>query len=157
MLGFPIYLLMLSWFLFISVDSINRSSYFKSREIHIIPFVATYTAFANLNNNTYNISEHEKIYYHLLVIRNIVGNTILFIPWGFLIPYLFGRYWSVWKMALLTLLVCIFIESIQYVFVLGVADIDDVIYNVGGALIGFHLLQVVKQYFSKHTTPDTLN
>ena len=155
-LGFLIYLLLIGWFLFISVDSIDRSSYFQKREVHIIPFAATYTAFVNLNNDTYDISENERFHYHLLVVRNIVGNVILFLPWGFLIPSLFVRCRSLWKVSLLTLFICVLIESIQYIFILGVADVDDVIYNLGGAIMGFYLYQAVKHRFAKHLEPGAL-
>jgi glycopeptide antibiotics resistance protein len=142
--GFLIYLFVMGWFLFISVDSIKRSNYFTEREIHLIPFKATYIAFEKLNNNVYHISAAQIPYYRFLLVRNIIGNIILFIPWGLTIPILFKNFYDIRNLLLITCVVCFFIEVVQYIFVLGVCDIDDIIYNVVGAVVGFYLFKLLR-------------
>lgn len=71
-------------------------------------------------------------------IQNI-QNVLLFIPFGVLFP---GKRW---KWLLITvLLFSVAIEVIQYGFNLGWCEVDDVICNVVGAVIGFGLLKWIK-------------
>ena len=67
-------------------------------------------------------------------IKNILGNIILFIPYGFLSSYLLKNK----KMSvtfILTLIVSLTIEVVQY-YIGRVFDIDDIILNVTGGFIG---------------------
>ena len=72
-----------------------------------------------------------------LFIKNVIGNIILFIPYGFFVSYLLNLK-KTKSMALMALLVSISIEIIQ--LVIGrVFDIDDIILNTIGGIIGFYL------------------
>jgi glycopeptide antibiotics resistance protein len=141
------YLLVLGWFLFISVDSINRNTYFKKREIHLIPFKNTYTSFKSLHEIAYIVPPDQVPYYRYLFIRNIIGNIALLIPIGFLVPLLWERINTLKAIVTFSALCSFSIETIQYVLTIGVFDIDDIIYNVTGSLIGFYMLRASKRYF----------
>ena len=67
------------------------------------------------------------------VIQNI-NNILFFIPFGFLFPI---KKW--WKVLLTAMFFSIAIEVAQYVFALGLCELDDVISNTMGALIGYWL------------------
>ena len=67
------------------------------------------------------------------VIQNI-NNILFFIPFGFLFPM---KKW--WKVLLTAMFFSIAIEVAQYVFALGLCELDDVISNTMGAMIGFWL------------------
>lgn len=68
---------------------------------------------------------------------NVLGNIIAFVPLGVLVPAL-GKRLSVPVAVLCTsALVSISIEVLQWLFARRVADIDDVILNVVGALVGY--------------------
>lgn len=67
--------------------------------------------------------------------RNVIGNIMLFIPFGFLTSYLLNnKKFSV--AAILTLIVTGTIETVQY-YIGRVFDIDDIILNFIGSMIGF--------------------
>ena len=70
-------------------------------------------------------------------IKNIMGNIVLFIPFGF-----FGCYYLKHKKiitpAILTFVVSLTIEGVQY-YIGRVFDIDDIILNVLGGISGFLL------------------
>ena len=68
---------------------------------------------------------------------NLFGNILAFMPLGFLLPIIFTKMRSYKKIALVTLLVSSAIEIAQYLVRLGVADIDDVILNTAGGVLGF--------------------
>lgn len=67
-------------------------------------------------------------------IQNI-NNILLFIPFGFLFP---AKKWRLLILASIT--VSALIECVQYIFALGWCEIDDVISNTIGAMIGFGIL-----------------
>ncbi len=75
-------------------------------------------------------------YFQQCVIE-LVGNLVLFIPAGWLLPKLFRKMRRFFPF-FFTCLGCIFlIETLQLLSLLGHFDIDDVILNMTGILIGF--------------------
>lgn len=68
---------------------------------------------------------------------NVLGNLLAFVPLGCLLPLWSARLRSAWAIGWLALLTSVTIEVLQWGFTLRVADIDDVILNVVGALIGY--------------------
>ena len=68
-------------------------------------------------------------------VKNVLGNIILFIPFGFLSSYLLKNR----KLGVITILTIIAsgtIETVQY-YIGRVFDIDDIILNLLGGIIGF--------------------
>ncbi|MGJ9381593.1 VanZ family protein [Salipaludibacillus sp. CF4.18] len=74
--------------------------------------------------------------------RILVGNVLLFIPFGFLFPFVIHRMkkskqaTSFFLTIFLAMLLSIFIEISQFLFTFRVANIDDVILNTLGGIIG---------------------
>lgn len=76
-----------------------------------------------------------------LFYRNIIGNIIMFIPFGFFTSY-YLRLSKKSFIFFLTLIVSITIECIQ--LRIGRAfDVDDIILNMVGALIGYYIYRIV--------------
>lgn len=88
-------------------------------------------------------------------IKNIIGNIVLFIPYGFFSSY----YLNNKKMStniVLCLVATLCIESIQY-YIGRVFDIDDIILNVIGGLIGYLFyvaLMAIKEKLPKFMKSD---
>jgi len=79
-----------------------------------------------------------------LITRNVGGNILLFIPLGFLVPKLWDNFKHFKNAFLLGLGVSISIEFLQLLeSLLGgwgrVTDIDDVICNVIGVVLGYYM------------------
>ena len=70
-------------------------------------------------------------------IINLVGNVVMFIPLGFLLPKVFSKQNRFYKVLLTTTAAITLVELVQYVTLLGSCDIDDLILNVIGAAIGY--------------------
>ena len=76
--------------------------------------------------------------------RNLLGNLALLLPLGLLGPIAFPALARWWRVALLALLISSAIELTQLAVPDRSADIDDVIVNVTGALIGDLTLQMLR-------------
>lgn len=74
-------------------------------------------------------------------VRQIGGNILLGVPFGVLFPVLVPRTRGILRVLLLTAVVMLLVELVQGALVTGRAfDVDDVILNTGGALVGYLLL-----------------
>ena len=82
-------------------------------------------------------------------IQNI-NNILFFIPFGMLIPL---KQW--WKILLAALCFSIVIEACQYVFALGLCELDDVISNTLGAMIGFWIWVGLKKAIDMRSSDET--
>lgn len=76
-----------------------------------------------------------------LFIKNVVGNMVMFLPYGFFIGY-FLKIKNVLIMFLLTLLASLSIETTQ-LLIGRVFDIDDIILNVLGGIVGYYLYRIL--------------
>jgi glycopeptide antibiotics resistance protein len=74
-----------------------------------------------------------------------LGNILWFVPFGFLLPLLIERHRFV-KTMLAGLMFSLAIETLQFVFYKGVAEIDDLILNSLGVLIGFCLCKLFNKF-----------
>jgi glycopeptide antibiotics resistance protein len=77
-------------------------------------------------------------------VRQLLGNIVMFVPFGVLLPAIGARYRSLGHFTLAALTASISIELLQLILRLaGVMsrsiDVDDVILNTAGALIGWSL------------------
>ncbi|MGW4565901.1 VanZ family protein [Streptomyces sp. NPDC004561] len=74
-------------------------------------------------------------------VKQLGGNVLLGVPFGVLVPVLAPRARGVLRVLALTALVMLMVELVQGALVTGRAfDIDDVILNTTGALLGWLLL-----------------
>ena len=79
------------------------------------------------------------------IIINLLGNIIMFIPFGFL-GWLNGKYFSFKKLIVDFLSVLIIVEALQYLTRLGVFDIDDLALNSLGVWIGFQMRKFIDNF-----------
>lgn len=74
----------------------------------------------------------------------VVENILLFIPIGMLLPFTWKRFQNVWWSFLAGGVLSAMIEGIQYVTKRGFVQLEDIVTNVMGTLIGFLLFSVIK-------------
>jgi len=79
------------------------------------------------------------------IIINLLGNIIMFIPFGFL-GWLNAKYFSFKKLIVDFLSVLIIVEALQYLTRLGVFDIDDLAINSLGVWIGFQIRKFIDNF-----------
>lgn len=74
---------------------------------------------------------------------NLIGNVLIFIPFGYMMPRLFekSKKLIIFLLQLLTLILGL--ELIQLYTNFGVFDVDDILLNCLGGLIGYILYKIV--------------
>ena len=98
---------------------------------------------------------HEMFRYEFgskLFIKNVIGNLLLFMPYGFFAAY-YLKLEKPKAIIILALLVSITIETTQ-LLIGRVFDIDDIILNFVGAMLGFYVYRFLDGI--NHLLPDVL-
>jgi len=81
--------------------------------------------------------------------RNLLGNVIVLVPLGFLFALRYHK--NKWGRALLVgLFIGIILELLQVIFKSGILDIDDIILNSLGVIIGYLLFIFIYGIFKKY-------
>lgn len=96
---------------------------------------------------------------HMQWFWQIFLNIILFVPFGFLFPTIFRDFFKRFKVSEVSTVFigCIFslaIETMQYITGRGLADIDDLINNTLGAILGYLIYRAVKRRTEKRKSTD---
>lgn len=73
---------------------------------------------------------------------NVIGNILLFVPLGFGIPLFFKNYNKLSKVIFYGFFASLSIEVLQYLTCTNFTDIDDVIFNTLGAVLGFIIFNI---------------
>jgi glycopeptide antibiotics resistance protein len=120
--------------------------------VNLIPVVGTIKEIAQTTaNNPYMIRIWN---------RNIVGNAILLLPMGILLPLLWSKFRKVGRVTLFAFLFSLSIETLQLLFILlgnigRTFDVDDILLNTLGGFIGVSLYSICvnKIFPSRRLTP----
>ena len=80
--------------------------------------------------------------YRNLSVLNLLGNFVLFMPMGVLLPCVIRKLDRFWKVTLTVLGMVVMVEIVQGILRVGSVDIDDVLFNVVGAMIGYGLIRL---------------
>ncbi|WP_455675693.1 VanZ family protein [Pradoshia sp.] len=75
---------------------------------------------------------------------NLFGNIIAFMPLGLLLPLLSDRWKGAFRITILSFFVSLTVETIQLTFHVGRFDVDDMLLNTIGGLLGYVLLQILQ-------------
>jgi len=95
---------------------------------HFIPFVHTIKAVLSPKPNDFWV----------LLLTDLLGNLLLFMPFGFLGALISDKQT---KIVFFAFLFSLLMELLQYFFKLGVLDANDIILNTAGAFLGAHLIR----------------
>ncbi len=135
-LCFICYMILLVYFLFFS-EEYGRTEPYETYKYNL-------ELFKEIKRYWYN---REKIG-TLFFLINLVGNVVVFMPFGFLVPVMYreqrkdvvyrGHYFrSMLFVLLLGFLFSLVIEFIQLVTKVGCFDVDDLLLNTSGVLLGY--------------------
>ncbi len=121
---FTTYLLLLTWVIVYKMDLSVLYGRHESGSLNLIPLAGT-----AVHNGVLNYPE-------------ILFNVISFIPFGMYMEMLFRKASWVTNLGII-LLVSLVFEVWQYVFLLGIADITDLLANGFGGAIGINIMYVL--------------
>lgn len=82
-----------------------------------------------------------------IAIENLLGNIFAFSPLGFFLPLLFKRCDRLKKIVFISFSISLFIEVLQLTFYIGSSDIDDIILNVLGSILGFGIYYLFRNFY----------
>jgi len=91
-------------------------------------------------------------------VNNLLGNILLFIPLGFLLPLLIWRFRNIFLIVFTGFLLSVFYECTQLLTGIGIFDVDDMILNTSGTLVGVLIFYGAKSLFAakqKNTIHET--
>ncbi|HFU4024952.1 TPA: VanZ family protein [Streptococcus suis] len=122
---FVTYLVILTWIIVFKMDlSTLLLARYGYRSLNLIPFAGT------------------AVYNGVLDYQEILLNVLCFIPFGIYMEMLFRK--ASWVQNLLVIgLVSLFYEVVQYSFMIGMADITDLLANGLGGAIGINVMYVL--------------
>lgn len=108
--------------------------------VNLIPFETIKVFWRALKENRINTE---------IALLNIFGNIALFLPFGFLIPCLEKKLRALWKCAAVSFVVILVVETLQLIFKVGSFDVDDIILNLIGVIIGYAVYKIAAANYKK--------
>lgn len=93
---------------------------------------------------------HREILGYKAVILNLVGNVAAFMPFGFILPEVWNQLNHWYTITLLGFLFSLCIETAQLAGRVGSFDVDDLLLNTIGAMIGYFAFVVAKGVWDKY-------
>jgi glycopeptide antibiotics resistance protein len=136
MLIFIIYILALIYFMFFA-EILGRTDVVTAYRYNLVP-----------------LKEIKRfLYYHrqlglAAVIANLAGNVIAFMPFGFCLPLVFGHRVRFIQCVLYTFGLSLAIEITQLLCKVGTFDVDDLILNTLGGILGFAVFVIYRKIHS---------
>ena len=131
--AFGIYCFILIYIVFLSRGAMIHYSYaqYFRQFTNFIPFKTIIEYVQRYHNGFRNLS-----------VINLLGNFVLFMPMGALLPCVIRKLDRFWKVTLTVLGMVVMVEIVQGILRVGSVDIDDVLFNVVGAMIGYGLIRL---------------
>lgn len=134
-IGFILYVIMIFYFVLLS-ERYGRQIGYETCHYNLVPFKEI---------------KRFIVYRHLLspesFITNLIGNVFAFSPFGALLPVVVFRKTGFRNVIAATFCFSLSIELMQLVFRIGVFDVDDLMMNTLGGLIGFLFYKIVRRFY----------
>ena len=128
---FGVYLICLIYLLFFA-ESMGRTYAERTYHYNLVPF-----------REIKRFLVHRETLGIMAVMLNLVGNIVAFVPYGLFLPIMFPKNRSLWRIALLTFDFSFAVEVIQLVGKVGSFDVDDLMLNTLGGILGYLLFVVL--------------
>lgn len=76
-------------------------------------------------------------------LKNIAANVLVFVPFGFLVPVVYPKFERIIRVFVVSFIFVLCIEAAQFFTMLGSFDVDDILLNVIGSMIGYTFLRIL--------------
>lgn len=130
--AFAAYVILMLWLLFIRARGVPAEDYWPqvAGRMNLAPF-------SSIGSMLRTLREYPRPDVLWVVIYNLGGNIIMFVPLGFFLPALWKKFRGFWRCMGAVALVMTAVEVTQLLTLRGFCEIDDVMLNLLGAAIGF--------------------
>lgn len=132
---FYIYILLLAYFLFFS-ERYGRDLVTKEYNLQLFKEITRF------------IRYRDQIGLEGFVV-NIFGNVLAFMPYGFLLPLLNRAYRRFYLILILSVVFSLVIETSQLLLKVGVFDVDDILMNSTGGILGYLIFRISYTIYRK--------
>lgn len=144
--------ILIIWWLYIALLFVLVVVKFKGSFYELSDRINSYSSYGSINYNLVPFrSMHTQIKYitQWWALKNLLGNIIPFIPFGFLLPITYRKLNSAIKVFSIGLATILLIEIFQYFTWLGSFDVDDIILNMIGIVCGYCMISLINRIFIK--------
>lgn len=137
-LAFLLYCGLMLWLLFgqrMDGGSLQIDPDTTGQSVNLTPFATLRLYGRILQKNT-----NPALVRHAII--NLVGNVVMFVPLGWFLPALFRKTRGFFRTVFLGVgLVCL-VEAVQFITGLGSCDVDDLLLNMLGVILGYGLYRL---------------
>lgn len=126
-----LFIIYIVYLMYLTLFSCYYGRGYFHRSLNLIPF-KTMVEYLHSNYNP------------RIIFTNLIGNIAAFLPMGLLSPLIFKRINSFKKITWIIFISSLTIEISQYILGVGTTDIDDIILNTLGGIVGFCLYSFFK-------------
>lgn len=123
---FIIYILLLIYFLFLSEEYGRKDFAQRDYQYNLVLFQEIRRFWVY----------RERVGY-LAAFLNLAGNVIGFLPFGFILPVIGKRMKNGFLVTVCGFCLSLFVESMQLIFKMGSFDVDDLLLNTLGTVLGY--------------------
>ena len=134
-LVFIVYISLVLYFVFFS-DHYGRVTGFTEFRYNLTPF-----------SEIHRYLTYREAFTWENLITNLAGNILVFVPFGILVPIIRRKKTGIFYVFFLTLFFSLFIETVQLFTRVGVFDVDDLIMNTVGGVLGYSIIWIGKVYY----------
>ncbi len=131
---FLLYIFLVLYFLLFS-EGFGRTEVRREYSYNIVFFkeINRYIQWAKTSDTGFN-----------MMLLNILGNIICFMPFGFFLPVLFEKLRHGISVTIATFTFSLLVEIFQLIFKIGCFDVDDIILNTLGGILGYIIYLIVR-------------
>lgn len=130
---FGVYIIFLTYFLFFA-ESTGRTFQGRDYQYNLVLFKEIRRFIVYRENLGW-----------MAVFLNLLGNIVAFVPFGAILPVMHRKFRSFFFMTFTTLEFSLVVEIIQLVFKVGSLDVDDLLLNTIGGMIGYLIFAIMNK------------
>lgn len=140
------------WWLYIALLLVFVVIKFKGSFYELGDRITSYSMPGSINYNLIPLRSISPQLTHITqwwALRNLLGNIIPFVPFGFLLPITYKKFNSAIKVLPAGIASILLIEIFQFFTKLGSFDVDDIILNTIGIVCGYFMFSLLKYVNNK--------
>ena len=145
-------ILIIIWWLYIALLFVCVVVKFKGSFYELSDRINSYSMQGSINYNLIpfrSMSVQLRRITQWWALKNLLGNIVTFVPFGFLLPITYKKFNSAIRVLSIGFVSIVLIEIFQFFTKIGSFDVDDIILNMIGIACGYLIFWVINRIFIK--------